>query len=156
MATGYGKRVRRTMVDFVAGKAPTAPANWFPRLCQLNPGDDASGTSSSTTGEPTIGTGNYGAASDMTSGGWTAAPDPSVDTAAVSANASAITFPTSSAAWTTTTSTLGFWWMSLSATSKTEANYIGRGSVTNPVAVNTSGVTLSFAIAALSFTCISV
>lgn len=151
MATGYGRRVRRTMVDFCAGKAPTAPTNWYTRLSTANPADDGSGIA-----EPTAGTGSYANAPDLTSTNWTAAPNPSNDAAAVSANGAAITFPTSTAAWSTGATTLAFWFMSLSTTSTTEANYIGRGSVTNPVAVNTTGVTLSFAIAALSFTCISV
>lgn len=151
MATGYGKRVRRTMVDFCAGKAPTAPANWYTRLSTAQPQDAGGGIA-----EPTS-TGGYLATADLTSTNWTAAPDPSVDAAAVSANGVAITFPVSTAAWSTGATTLAFWFMSTgSSTSTTEANYIGRGNVTNPVAVNTSGVTLSFAIAALSFTCISV
>lgn len=151
MATGYGRRVRRTMVDYVAAKGSNpSPTNWFPRLSTANPADDASGIA-----EPTA-TGGYTNAPDVTSANWTAAPNPSNDAAAVSANAAAITFPVSTAAWSTGATTLAFWFMSMSATSTTEANYIGRGSVTNPVAVNTSGVTLSFAIAALSFTCISV
>lgn len=150
MATGYGRRVRRTMVDFCAGKAPTAPTNWYTRLSTANPADDGSGIA-----EPTS-TGGYTNAADLTSTNWTAAPNPSNDAAAVSANGAAISFPVSTAAWSTGATTLAFWFMSLSTTSTTEANYIGRGSVTNPVAVNTSGVTLSFAIAALSFTCISV
>ena len=67
MATGYGKRVRRLMVDFVAGKAPTAPANWFVGLSTANPGDANAGLA-----EPTS-TGSYARTADMLSSGWTAA-----------------------------------------------------------------------------------
>jgi hypothetical protein len=144
-----------TMVDFCAMKAPTAPTQWNMGLCMTNPLDDASALAAQ---EPTIGTGAYARSTSIgsTAANWTTAPTPTADAAAVSANAVAVTFAASTAAFSSGASTLGFYFGSLSTTLQTEVNYIGRGSITNPVAVNTSGVTLSFAIAALSFTCISV
>jgi len=149
MATGYGKRVRRTMVDFVAGKAPTAPANWYQALSTANPGDDGASLA-----EPTS-TGGYTRSADMTSGGWTAAPDPSNDAAAVSANSGTVSFPESTAAWSTGATNLTHFATFTSSTLSTEAVYVGRGSLNNPTAVNSSGVTLTFAAAALTYTCIS-
>lgn len=151
MATGYGRRVRRLMVDFVAGKTPTAPTAWYISLHTTNPGDDGQGG-----GEPTLGTGGY--ARKQFAGGssdWTAAPNPSNDAAAVSANSGSQSFATSTAAWSTGATNLTHFGVWDSATLTAEANFIGRGSLTTPQAVNASGITITIATSAIHFDCIS-
>lgn len=156
MAVGYGRRVRRLVVDFVAGKAPSPPTAWYVGLAlsSTNPADDASGLAA---GEPTIGTGAYARSTSIgtTSANWTAAPLPAADASTISANAVAVAFTASSAAWSTGAGVLGFFFLSDSTTLQTEATYIGRGSFTPTTAVNASGITLSFAIGQLSMTAIS-
>lgn len=140
------------MVDWVAGQTVTAPAAWYVGLSTAQPADDGSGIA-----EPAIGTGAYARSTSIgtTASRWTAAPNPSNDANAVSAANVAIAFPASSAAWSTTSTNLPYWFLSDSTTSVTEANYIGRGNVTNPTNVNASGITLTFAIGALTNNCIS-
>lgn len=144
MATGYGRRVRRLQQDFVSGKAPTAPAAWYLAASTANPGDDASGLA-----EPTA-TGGYVRKQMPTAADWTAAPNPSNDAAAVAANANIINFAASSAAWSTGATNITYLAIFDHPTNTAEANYIGRAILATPQAVNSSGVTLSIAIGALT------
>lgn len=146
MATGPGRRVRRLQQDFVAGKAPTAPAAWYLAASTANPGDDGAGLA-----EPTA-TGGY-VRKQLTGGSadWTASPNPSNDAAAVMANANIINFATSSAAWSTGATNITYIALFDHPTNTAEANYIGRFLLTTPQAVNAASVTLTIAVGALVF-----
>ena len=66
-------------------------------------------------------------------------------------NGTAITFATSSAAWSTGATNLAFWFVTDSATLGA-GNMLMSGALTTGRSVNASGVTLSFAASALSIT----
>jgi hypothetical protein len=145
MAAGYSQRIRRLLVDWADGKSVTQPATWNIGLSTANPADDYSGLA-----EPTS-TGGYTRSGSIgsTTANWTAAPSGANDSATVGANAVAVNFPTSTAAWSTGASTLGFAFVTDGTTASgngTVSNYISRATISSPQAVNASGITLSFAI----------
>lgn len=155
MAGGYSKRVRMMMTDWVNGKTAgvTPPAAWYVGLSTLNVGDSFAAYTSGTTGEPTLGTNGYARSTSIgtTAANWTTAPSPSDDAAAVGANAVAVAFAASTGAWTTTTTALAFFFVSDSTTSTSNSNFISRGGLTpSTTTVNATGITLSFAIGALT------
>lgn len=149
MATGYLKNIRQSMTDWVNGKTPTfTPVTaFFVGLSTALPLDDFTALA-----EPTIGTGAYARSTSInTAAGWTTSPAPSNDAAAVGGNAVAVSFPASSAAWSTTTTAIPYFFVSTSATSTTASAQISRGALTpSTTTVNATGITLSFAIGALT------
>lgn len=147
---GYVRPLRMLMVDWVAGKTVSPPGfPWFVGLSTADPGNTFA-----TIAEPTIGTGAYGRSTSITTtAGWTAAPTPTnPGDVAVSANAVAVSFPASTAAWSTGATVLTHFFLSTSATSLLIANGIALGPITPTTAVNASGITLSFAIGTLQIT----
>lgn len=149
MATGYLKNIRTSMTDWINGKTPvfTPVTAFFIGLSTALPADDFTGLA-----EPTLGTGAYARSTSInTAAGWTTSPTPANDAAAVGANAVVASFPASSAAWSTTTTPLTHFFVSTSASSTTASAQISRGALTpSTTTVNAAGITLSFAIGALT------
>jgi hypothetical protein len=141
MAVGYGRRIRRLLVDAACGKTVTFPTTVFVSLHTANPNDDGQ-----TAGE--VGAGVGYARQQITTANWTAAPNPALDGDAVSASAIAVTFgPNTTTNWGTITH-LGFW---DHVSNTVEANFIGRAAL-NPATAITVGNSLSFAIGAITLT----
>lgn len=146
MATGWGREVRRALQNVAtqnaAGKTFTTP---FASLSTANPNDDGQSNA-----EPTS-TGSY-AAQAVT---WTAPPLPALDASAVAANAGAITWGPSSAAYSTGATALSHVGLWNNLTTRTEAAFLGRAAITVPQAVNAAGITLTIAIGGLTMGMIS-
>ena len=146
MATGWGRQVR---VDFqklatqvATTKTYTTP---FASLSTANPGDDGQSNA-----EPTS-TGSY-AAQAIT---WNTISTPSNDAAAVASNSATISW-TSTAAFSTGATVLSHVGIWNSSSTRTEAAFLGRASITGGgFAVNASGITLSIAASGLTMNCIS-
>lgn len=145
---GYGRRIRRIALDWVAGVTsplPAAPTALYCGLSTADPGDAAAGIA-----EPTIGTGAYARATiGITQTNWTPAPNPTAGSPAVSANANTVSFPASSAPWSTGPTTLTHFFISDSTTAVTEAAFVARGALSPTTTVNAIGITLSFAAGTL-------
>lgn len=148
MATGLGRRMRAEALNWVFNKTATQPGStYYISAHTADPGDDGQ-----TANEATIGTGSYArisvAAASLTaaSGSGTLGAPVNVE------NTGSISFPASTAAWSTGSSNITHYGVWVHATSTTEANFIGRGSISNPTAVNAAGITLSFAAGALDMT----
>lgn len=148
MATGLGKRARKEALNWVFNKTATQPGStYYISAHTADPGDDGQ-----TANEPTAGTGNYGRAS-VTAANLTAAVSSGSPGAPVFVeNTNTLSFAASSAAWSTGSSNLTHFGVWDHATNTAEANFIGRGSISNPTAVNAAGITLSFAAGALDMT----
>jgi len=146
MATGLAIGLRQQQMDFIfqGASAGTAPSAMFLGLKTADPSDD-----NSTGTEPTAGTGNYGRLT-CTPGttNWNAATSTAGSASSVT-NKVALSFAASNAAWSTTTTSLTF---AILMSASTAGTYYGRASLTAGQAVNATGITLSFAIGALSWT----
>ena len=143
MATGYGRLIRRKMIDFVNGKAPTAPTAWYVSLHTADPGDDGQ------TANEVTGTGY--ARKQLTGGAadWAAASG-AVGAAQAASNGVAVTFAAAGGSWAGGANVTHFGiWDHVSNTA--EANFIGRGTVT-PAQAFTTGNTPNFAIGQLVMT----
>lgn len=146
MATGLAIALRQAQMDYIfQGATATQPTTMGLGLKTADPGDDnASGTEPSSTGSygrvtATAGTTNWNA-STSTAG-----------SAATVTNKIALTFTASSAAWSTGATALTHTIL-MSSTTLGAGTFYGRAALTASQAVNASGITLSFAIDALSWT----
>lgn len=148
MATGLGKRARKEALNWIFNQTATQPGStYYISAHTADPGDDGQ-----TANEPTIGTGSYARIS-VAAASLTAAVSSGSNGAPVFVeNTGSISFPVSTAAWSTGSTNLTHFGVWVNSTSTTEANFIGRGSISNPTAVNASGITLSFAAGALDMT----
>lgn len=150
--------MQKWLIGSTTGGAPTAPGTTcLAALCYIaTPGtglDDGSLNGTPGTTEPTFGTGAY-ARQTLT---WNATvATPSNDASAVNQNTGAVAW-TSTAAYTTGANALNYVFLYLTAatTSTTEANYIGRASITTAQAVNAAGITLTIASGGLTMGMIS-
>lgn len=144
MSGGLSQQARSDSFARWAGGSPAAaPTAWFVLLCATDPGDAA------TIGGSEAAAGSYArvalnAISPGTSPAWAA---PTAANPTVLANANAFSFPASSAAWTNSP----FGWYGI-ASASTAGNLLASGSLTSPVAVAGSGVTVTFAIGQLQQT----
>ena len=138
MATGFGKRQIRSMINWAAGKVPadTDAGVWFVSLHTGDPGDDGQ------TANEATGTG-YARVSVLAAD-FNVATDA---TPSVLDNVNAITFPTAGGDWSTAANQTHFGlWNTLAGTP--EADYIGRGLLTTAAPV-LSGQTPNFPAGAL-------
>ena len=147
MATGISLALRASMLDWIfQGAAVTTPpvTALFIGLKDTDPGDaNAGGT------EPTVGTGAYARAGSFPGGttNWNASTT-GANPATVT-NKVAFTFATSTAAWSSGATALGFF---IIMSASTAGTFYCRGTVTPPTAVNATGLTLSFAAGQFSIT----
>ena len=146
MATGLAIGLRQQQMDFIfqGAAAGSAPSAMFLGLKTADPSDD-----NSTGTEPTSGTGAYARVS-CTPGttNWNAATS-TAGSASTVTNKLAFTFPASTAAWSTGATSVTY---AILMSASTAGSYYGRASLTAGQAVNASGITLSFAASALSWT----
>jgi len=98
--------------------------------------------------EPTIPTGGYARVA-TTGVSWDAATPGGAATASYTANAAALAFPVSTAAWSTGATPLTHFIIMDAASG---GNMIACGALTTPRTVNAAGVTLSYAIGDLDVT----
>jgi len=149
MAAGWGRRVRVAMTAYATNQSPTYAS--YPvrvALTTTNPGDDGQANAAGAI-EPTS-TGGY-ARQTIT---WATVTTPSNDQAALTKHGS-VSFGSSSAAWSTGASTLGFVALYDAAGLFTEVTYFGRATITTPPAVASAGITLTIAADAIQMGLIS-
>jgi len=127
------------IVDHVHGKVSFTMPQLFIGLSSTTP------TIAGAFTEPTIGTGGY-ARIATTGASWNAAA------AGVAANAAALSFPASSAAWSSGASALTHLCYFDNATATGAANLVMFAPLTPSVTVNAAGITVNFAIGAISDT----
>lgn len=107
--------------------------------------------------EPTIGTGGYARVAVTTgSGGGTGAvfgaPAAGGTSGQAITNGSTVSFPASTAAWSTGSTPNTWFSLWLTSSGTTAANFVGAGPLQTGQAVNASGITLSFASGQLTIT----
>lgn len=147
MATGLGRRMRGHAINWVFNKTATQPASTYHISAHTaDPGDDGQ-----TANEPS-GTGSYARISVAASALTAASTSGTLGAPNNVENTSQVSFPASTAAWSTAANNITHFGVWDHATNTAEANFIGRGSISNPTAVNASGITLSFAAGALDMT----
>ena len=132
----FSDYTENNVLDHLTGKTAFTMPTAYIALSTTDPTDDASGIS-----EPDS-TGGY--ARITTSGSdWDAA------SGGATANATVLSFPVSTEAWSTDETDLAYFavYDALSG-----GNMLGHGSLTTPMAVDTDGITLSFAIGDLDWT----
>lgn len=136
---------------YLRAQAITAPTTCYVGLSTATPtAPDGTGLA-----EPTSGTGGY--ARVEIGGGVLVVGDFAAPTASgsgqVLTNAVAVAFAASSAAWSTGATALTWFSLWKTLTGTTASNFMGAGPLTpNTNIVNGAGVTISFAIGALSLT----
>ncbi len=138
MASGYGKRQIRSLLNHASGKTPddTDAGVWYVSLHTADPGDDGQTSNEAT------GTGYARVVTAATTWGVATDATPSIMTSILS-----VTFPTAGGDWSTGTdfTHFGLW---NHATNATEAEYVGRGLLTSAAPV-LSGQTAIFPVGAL-------
>lgn len=150
MAGGLSLAFRARSLNWVFQKTPaTQPAtDYAVSLHTGDPGDDASNAAAT---EPS-GTGSY-ARAVLTAANITAAADTGgAGSPKAISNTASVSFPASSAAWSTGATNLtwyALWFGASRATTVALTDYVGRAQLTTPQAVNAAGITLTFAAAAL-------
>lgn len=146
MATGLAIALRQAQMDYIfQGATPTQPTTMGLGLKTADPSDDNS------TGTEPSSTGSYGRVT-VTAGttNWNAATS-TAGSASTVTNKLAFTFTASTAAWSTGATSLTYAIL-MSSTTLGAGTFYGRASLTAGQAVNASGITLSFAASALSWT----
>jgi hypothetical protein len=131
MAASITTLTTNKMIDAMNGKTTYTAASVWVALSSTTPVVAGTGFT-----EPTIGTGGYARVA-TTGATWTAASGGSTS------NASAITFPVSTAAWTSGASNLTYYGL---YDASTAGNLVAFGLISNPSAVNAAGITVAFAI----------
>ena len=133
MAGTFSDYLEAKILDHVTGKTSFTMPTVYIGLSTADPTDDESGWA-----EPTIPTGGY-ARIATTGADWDAATDPT----GVTANAAALSFPISTAAWSTGASNLTHFaaWDASSA-----GNMLWAADLTDARAVNAADIILRFAI----------
>lgn len=143
MAGGLNQAARNDALTRFAGGSPgTAPSAWFISLHTADPGD------STTIGSEVTGTGYARVQINAIGGGnpnWAAVTGTNPQ---ILANDDTITFPASGGAWSSGSNITYFGVCSASS----GGSLLARGSLTSPVAVAGSGVTISFAAGQLQLT----
>lgn len=135
MAANFTYFLSNAILGHILGKTAYSMPTVYVALSSTTP--TVSGTNFT---EPTIGTGGY--ARVATSGAtWNAAASGSTT------NAASISFPNSTAAWTSGASNLTYVGLYDAATA---GNFLGFGLISNPAPVNGSGVTVSLPIGDLT------
>jgi hypothetical protein len=144
MAGGLNQQARSDSLARWAGGAPgAAPTAWFISLHTADPGDTTSIANEATgTGYARVA---INAISPGTSPAWAA---PTGTTTKTLANANAITFGPSGGAWSGGANLTFFGVCSASSA----GNLLARGSLTSPVSVAGTGVTITFATGQLALT----
>ena len=144
MAGGLGRRMSGHAMNWVFNKTATAPGTTY--YISLHPGDP--GEDGQSNAEPTS-TGGYARAS-IAAAALTAAATNAALPVAVS-NTGTLSFPQSSAAWSTGATALTYFGVWDHATNTAEGNFIGRGLLGGGgQAVNGANITLSFAAGQLT------
>jgi hypothetical protein len=132
MPSGWGKTTRLNMQKYITNNSPAAaPTTWFLALSTTDPLDDASGL-----GEPSA-TGGYARKAITWAVPAAGANDASVPAVSVT---TAQTFGPSSAAYSTGATALSFWAIFDAVTA---GNFLARGALSVPQAVNAAGVTIT-------------
>ena len=137
MAGTLSDYAENKVLELLVGKTAFATPTAYIGLKTADPTDDNSGGT-----EPTIATGGY-ARIATTGGNWGAAA------AGAIANAAALSFPISTAAWSTGATNLTHFIVMDAATA---GNMLGHADLTTPRAVNAADVILRFAIGDLDWT----
>lgn len=133
----FSDYAENAILDHVTGKTAFTKPTAYVGLKTADPTDDNSGGT-----EPTIATGGYARVA-TTGATWDAASGGAV------ANAAAISFPTSTAAWSTAATNLTHFIIMDAATA---GNLLAHGELTTPRAVNAANIILEFAIGDLDIT----
>ncbi|MCJ7829001.1 MAG: hypothetical protein MUP81_04595 [Dehalococcoidia bacterium] len=137
MAGSLSDYAENKVLDHITGKTSFTKPTAYIGLKTADPTDDNSGGT-----EPTIATGGY-ARIATTGTDWDAASGGAV------ANAVALSFPISTAAWSTAATNLTHFIIMDAATA---GNLLGHADLTTPRAVNAADIILRFAIGDLDLT----
>lgn len=137
MAGTLGTYAKNKVLELLVGKTAFATPTAYVGVKTADPTDDNSGGT-----EPTIGTGGYARIQTAGANWGTAA------TGAIT-NAAALSFPISTAAWSTAATNLTHFIIMDAATA---GNLIGHADLTTPRAVNAADIILRFAIGDLDWT----
>lgn len=133
----FGNYAENKILDHIVGKTSFTMPTAYIGLKTANPTDDNSGGT-----EPTLGTGGYARVA-TTGATWNAA------SSGATSNLLAITFPTSTAAWSTAATELTHFIVMDAATG---GNMLAHGSLDTPQAVNAADIILEFASGDLDIT----
>lgn len=145
MSGGLSQQGRTDALTRWGGGTPgAAPTAWFALLATGDPGDNtAIANETSGTSYARVAINAIGGASPA----WAAVTGTTTNSLA---NANAVTFPTSGGAWSTGTNLT---WFGI-ATASSAGSLLASGSLTSPVAVAGTGVTISFAIGQMQLTAV--